>query len=317
MSHSESNQSFASPRSRVTRRSFVRSIALGAAAGPLILGSSKGAPGQSRESGEVVLDGLLITYFSAPVGSPTSSQWTFEKRYATTVRITKVIEFPDETFSAKVPEDDERVIPFSGIKQILGRRAARTISLLPRPFRSELATYGTPPFGRPEDTVFFGISRPVLLVSSSARSFRYRLVSAGGTFSLSSTDLNFGPESVESWKALYTPNRSALVAPRYSLFLTASGGRQVFTAVEKGANLDAEELTATASARILSSEGFVSSELRGLFAPGNHLEIAYSSIPEFTGSLMTVDVTLQREAGGVNSFYWDRVMKSFVIADGA
>ena len=39
-------------------------------------------------------------------------------------------------------------------------------------------------------------------------------------------------------------------------------------------------------------------------------------LPEFTGSQLTVDVTLQREAGGVNSFYWDRVMKTFVIADG-
>lgn len=317
MSHSEKNQGFASPRSRVTRRSFVRSFALGAAAGPLLLGSSKAVFGNSRESGEVVLDGLLITYFSAPVGSPTPSRWTFEKRYATTMRITKVIEFPDATFRANVPEDEERVIPFSGIKQILSRRTASTISLLPRPSKSDLATYGTPAFGRPEDTVFFGVSRPVLLVTRSARSFRYRLVSADGTFSLSSTDLGFSPESVESWKALYTPNRSALVAPRYDLFLTASGGSQVFTAVERGTNIDAEELTATASARILSSDGFVSSEIRDLFGPGNHLEIAYSSIPEFTGRLMTVDVTLQREAGGVNSFYWDRVMKTFVIADGA
>src|SRR5262245_19158244 len=113
MSHSEQHEGFASLRSKVTRRSVVRSLTLGATAGPLLLGTSKGTLGQTRESGEVVLDGLLITYFSAPVGSPTSSLWTFEKRYATTLRVTRVSDFPDTTFRAKVPEDDEGLIGFS------------------------------------------------------------------------------------------------------------------------------------------------------------------------------------------------------------
>src|SRR5258708_9676832 len=119
----------------ISRRCFIRSAAFGTLGAALALGSKDALAG-TKESGEVVLDAIMITYFSAPLGTISSAYWTIEPSYTTTLRL-GAIEQPDLLFKARVPEDEEGVLSNTSIKQTQSTQVKNAVALLPRPAQDE------------------------------------------------------------------------------------------------------------------------------------------------------------------------------------
>ena len=102
-------------RQAISRRRFIRTAAFGTLGTALAIGAEDVLAG-NKESGEVVLDALMITYFSAPLGTTSSAFWTFETSYATSLRL-GAVDNPALVFKGRVVEDEERVLINTFIKQ--------------------------------------------------------------------------------------------------------------------------------------------------------------------------------------------------------
>jgi hypothetical protein len=63
------------------RRRFLRQAIATAAGAPFVLSHVGDALAQGRDTGEVTLDALLVTYVAAPLGSPGSATMELTTRY--------------------------------------------------------------------------------------------------------------------------------------------------------------------------------------------------------------------------------------------
>jgi hypothetical protein len=300
---------------RMPRRAFMRSATAGAAGLALSLGSAGRALAGVKDSGEVTLDALLITYFSPPLGTLSSAFYTFETAYTTTIGLRSLAN-PDITLKARISAGQERINGASAIRQAMSAEVKNGMLVFPRPRANMSFTTGTNPPGLPENVTFEGLYRPRLRFKGDGRKAQFQFVDASGSFAFGGEELRevFSAETADSIIRQYVYDPASLVEPRFIRTATVSGGPSTFTAVaERGAPKD---LTSTVTARIIEQTGFESDVLKEAFAVGSDLEVTYYSAQESRGEILKMESAFERETPGSNTIYWDRVFKTFVIIDG-
>jgi len=313
LTHPDASKQISQP---VSRRHFIRSAAVGTLGTALAIGAEDVLAG-SKESGEIVLDALMITYFSAPLGTIGSASWTIETAYTTSLRLGAVAQ-PELLFKGSVPEDEQRVLRNTFVKQTQSIQVKNAVTLLPRPSQNESFTSGTPPPGIPEHTVFYGMLKPRLQLVGTQNKLKFWFVEAEGEFTLTASGvqreaLEISADTSLSWLRQYVIDRAALITPRFVRAATVSGGE--FSITKFADDTSAESLTGVTTARIIEQTGFKSDEVKQGLAVGKDLQITYSSAQELPGKLLTLTSPLERQSPGVNEIYWDRLFKTFVIID--
>ena len=303
-------------RQAISRRRFIRSASFGTLGTALALGAKDVLAG-GKESGEIVLDALMITYFSSPLGTTSSAFWTIETAYSASLRL-GALERPDLLFKARVPEDEEIVLSNTSIQQTQSKQVKNAVTLLPRPSQNESFTTGTPAPGIPEHTVFFGMLKPRLQLVGTPNKLKFWFLEAEEDFTITASDVKSGALGVNtdtalSWLRQYVIDPDALIAPRFVRAATASSGD--FSITKSADETTPDSLSAVTTAKIIEQTGFKSDEVKLALAVGTDLQITYSSAEELPGKLLTVNSPLERTSPGVNDFYWDRVFKTFVIID--
>jgi hypothetical protein len=303
-------------RQAISRRGFIRSAAFGTLGTALAIGAKDVLAG-SKESGEIVLDALMMTYFSAPLGTTSSAFWTIETAYSTSMRL-GAVERPDLLFKGRVPEDEQTVLSNTSIQQTQSTQVKNAVTLLPRPSQKESFTLGTPTPGIPENTVFFGMLKPRLQLVGTPNKLKFWFVEAEGDFTITASRVQGGALEIStdtalSWLKQYVIDPDALIAPRFVRAATASSGD--FSITKSADDTSPNSLTAVTTAKIIEQTGFKSDDVKQAVAVGRNLQITYSSAEELPGKLLTVNSPLERTSPGVNNFYWDRVFKTFVIID--
>jgi hypothetical protein len=293
-----------------SRRTFIRNAAAGVAGATVVLSGADCALGAIKDSGEITLDGLLITYFSAPVGTDGSASYTFTTAYTTTISLRSLAN-PDVSLRASISEDEQRINGRSVFAQAESRKVENAIKLFPRPEADEFFTTATPPPGMPENTVFYGLRKPVLSFKGNGSKALFRFVEAEESFTFLAKNLNelFSKDTAASMIRQYVADPTALTPPRFISMLTSSGDTSVTQVAERGAPQD---ITSVVTARIIEQTGFNSDVLKQAFAVGSNLEITYYSAQESKGGILQLETDL-KGASRVTRIFWDRVFKTFVI----
>jgi hypothetical protein len=292
----------------------------------LALAQAGGIASADTEVGTIILDGLMFTYFNFPP-SVVSSKFTFGKNFSATFTL-KLPQAPGVELVARVPIKDEvPTVPVSAFSQYASSKVKNGIVL-----RSDFnrfvhgekigESFGT---GGPNPTHFFVLIRPELRFTGNPDQLGFRLVfsdpSVSNPTSISilpvtalTTIAGIDPETVASLSSQVVTDPMALVLPRFELGQPTT---RVFNGTQEDLTFDLSSrllrghpAETTVSAKIIRQTGFSSTLLQEAFAPGNSVEITYSSVQEFPSpSLMDLQTTL---ASG--QVYVDRLFKTFVIA---
>ncbi|HSO76471.1 MAG TPA: hypothetical protein VLU47_16685 [Blastocatellia bacterium] len=300
----------------MSRRSFIRNAAIGGTGAALMPGGSKNASAAAKDSGEVTLDALLISYVSPPLGTVGTSLWTPLTPYTTTLTVRSLAN-QDISLRARVAPDQESINGRAVVAQTQSERIEGAITVFTRPRQNESFSTETAPPGLPENAVFFGLHRPILKFKGNGRKSQFRLVDAEASFTLVAKGIRdfFTEDTANSILRQYVNDAGALIEPRFVLRETTDGGRISITQVAE--RRAPQNITATVTARIIEQVGFESDILKQAFAVGSNLEITYYSAAETRGEILQMESNLERSSPGLNSIYWDRVFKTFVITDTA
>jgi hypothetical protein len=188
-------------RQAISRRRFIWSAAFGTLGTALAIGAKDVLAG-AKESGEIVLDALMITYFSAPLGTTSSAYWTIETAYSTSLRL-GVVERPDLLFKGRVLEDEQIVLSNTSIQQTQSTHVKNAVTLLPRPSQNESFTTGTPAPGIPEHTVFFGMLKPRLQLVGTPNKLKFWFLEAQGDFTITASAVKSGGMEINADTALF------------------------------------------------------------------------------------------------------------------
>lgn len=317
----------------ISRRGFLQNATAAASCLALTLGGTERIFAANREIGEVRLDAMLVTYFSASAGGTDVPSWSLKGEYSQTIRL-KLMEFPDAKLSPKITQQDNRILAGHRIWQTPSSQVSRGLVMQHKGFDD--TTFG---FGREgdahtsDDTIFFSILRPKLRITATAKKLRFAFtdepsMNGGGALIFPRVDeLRNGTlenliskETADSWLPNYITSRDALVKPRFKLRQeTGSVSAGIQIPVKLTADGDAQfsaERTATTTSRIIEQTGFQSQELKDMFAVGNHLEITHSSVQEIeTDKVVRMETDLTRAVPGQSEIYWDSLFKTFLIID--
>jgi hypothetical protein len=316
----------------VSRRRFWQAAAAGVGGAVIGLGGTGEVSAQETGVGQITLDALLISYFSAAVGSTGTPLWTFKGAYANTVRL-RVKELPDLVLKPKPDPSDKIIFAGHAIEQIKSDHLKNGMVMRHKGFSG--TSYG---FGREEDlhtredTTFFCILRPRLEITGNQNKVSFRFIgdetgNGGALFPSPVSELQsdnglrlLSQETIDSWLRLYVTDRQELVKPRFKLKATtgfvSAGVGIPFDLTGDGDNEFSSSRTAVTTARIVAQAGFTSESLSQAFAVGNDLEITHSSLQEIEGDdVVRMRTTVSRATGGKNDIYWDSVFKTFVIVD--
>jgi hypothetical protein len=316
----------------ISRRRFFRTAAAGVGGAAIGVGAAGELSAQSRSVGQITLDALLISYFSAAVGSTGRPLWTFSGAYSHTLRL-RLEEIPDLVFKPKPDPSDKIIFAGHAIEQAKSNQLKRGMVMRHKGFSG--TTYG---FGneqdvhRQEDTTFFSILRPRLEITGNQNKVSFRFIGDesgnGGVIfprPVSVLQSEEGPrflsqETIDSWLRLYFINREELVKPRFKLKATtdfvSAGVGIPFDLSGTGDREFSASKTAVTTAKIVAQSGFESDSLRQAFAVGNHLEVTHTSLQEVDGDdVLRMRATISRATPGVTDIYWDSVFKTFVIVD--
>jgi hypothetical protein len=310
---------------RLSRRTFIRNSAFGAAGAIFALSETDDARGESKQRGVITLDAILFTYMSATIGAVGSSIWTLNNQYANTLRLASV-ENPGLELRAKVPATEEKIFVGHNARQTKSISVSGGITLRHSGFNGVSIGHGVgggP--AKPSDTRFYGMLKPRLFVHGNSRKLKFRFVDAQAEFSLPVDDLGnehieIGQETISSWLRHYVTEKRYLTGPRFKLKastgLIDAGPQSTLKVSEDGDAGFSEARTAVVTARVIDQMGLSSDSLKETFAIGNHLEITHTSVQEFdTDDVMKMETKLERVTPGVSEVYWDRVFKNFLIID--
>ncbi|HEX5734027.1 MAG TPA: hypothetical protein VF131_14435 [Blastocatellia bacterium] len=310
--------------SLTSRRSFIRNAAVAAAGATIALGTAKTARAQSREEGEITLDAILITYFSATLGAIGSSSWALEGTYSTSLRLS-AHDNPDLSLRPKVVGNQERVFIGHHVRQKASTQFNRALMLRHRGFTGTSIGFSSNGTATPDDTQVFGIFRPRIALFGDRNGLKYRFLEAESNFlftvkSLKEGQLGVNQETVDSWLAQYKTEKAEMLGPRFKLKestgLTDMGVAFSFHLNESGDRVFSEAKTATTTARIIEQSGFDSEEIKQALAVGNLIDITHSSVQETEArDIISMDTALARRSLGVSEIYWDEVFKNFVVID--
>ncbi|MBI3650745.1 MAG: hypothetical protein HY231_06820 [Acidobacteria bacterium] len=265
-----------------------------------------------KDSGEVMLDALLMTYVSAPLGTTGSAVWTPDLPYAVSFGLRSLAN-PDIRLRARVSPSQEAINSQS--KQLQSERLSEILRVFPRRHQDESFSVGTGTPGLAEHTLFYGLYKPVLRFKGNGKSAQFRFVDAEGSFAYVAEGVraSFSPDTASSMIRQYVFDRAALVEPRFLSVHTTDGGPLVLVRkAERGAP---DDITTTVTASIIGQNGFASDTLKQAFAVGSNLEVTYYSAEESQGYITKFEAGLDRVSPGLNQIFWDRIFKAFVIID--
>lgn len=315
----------------ISRRDFCRAAA-GAAGAAVAFGGAKEVLAQNSEQGEITLDALLISYFSASVGGTDVPRWMLKGNYANTIRL-NVVEAPDLVLKPKPGGRGRKIFAGHKIEQFRSSQVKNGLVMRHQGFNNWTFGFGVEGVAHThEDTVFFSIFRPRLQITGTPNKVRFRFTgddtgNGGALFPASVGGLRAGEErdylsqeTIDSWLALYVTDRAALVGPRFQLKtdtgVVGPGVGIPIRVAEDGDRQFSAAKTATTTARIIAQSGFTSDALKQAFAVGNHLEITHASVQEVEEeNTVRMETTITRATGGVSEIYWDSLFKTFLIVD--
>ena len=164
--------------------------------------------------------------------------------------------------------------------------------------------------------------RPQFEFSGTANRLRFRFVDVDVTLLIDVQTLISGdafsvkPSTARSFLQAYVTDPARLVEPRFKLLRSAEfNGQQTFdeTIRLRGGTLGIEQAAYTSE--IVESTGFNSDVLKQAFETGKQLKATFSSSQEFK-STIKASARVNRTTVGVTRVYFDRVFKTFVIANG-
>jgi hypothetical protein len=259
------------------------------------------------ELGEVMLDGLMMTYFSM-LSQASSSVFTFGKNFST-------------TFTLKLPQAPGIVMTgtvTSGSPSLEGNHSQHTSSWVKDAVSLRSALEG-PANGRKEQFSKLEASEPLQIYGLRNPKLRFsgnpdRLQFCFGDMGQRSFNLGreVGAQTFASMYSQYITDPALLFPPRfYWLDVAGADGETAFDFVLPSKLMARNGITATVTVKIVDQTGFRSSVLREAFAPGNDVEITYHSAQEFySRNLMELQTTPSESDTRI---YIDRVFKTFVM----
>jgi hypothetical protein len=298
----------------ISRRRFLRGAALGAAAAGAALALGEGeALAQTEDTGDVTVDGLMLTYIASPLGSIGSASWTVQKSNTHTMRVvaaaSRGISIRSD-ISAGITETFS-VGGSTEFRQSAGTSVTNSITLR----RTSTQTVTTPTPGAVGNTVIVGLLKPKARFRGDTSSLRFKFLSANSLFAIKISDFQsgavnhlFSAATISSFLAQYPPlndpSGSTVIKPRFKLrlnILLSPGVTDVFSFTKSTGSTHADTKSATTSVEIVEKTGFT---LFGLLATtfSTDLMVSYS-------------ITLNRTTLGVNQVYWDRAWKTFLTLD--
>jgi hypothetical protein len=295
----------------VSRRGFIRKAASGAAGASFALGGATRLLAGIKDSGEITLDGLMISYVDAP---PTGeNSLTPQKAYAMTLGLRSLAN-PDISLRARVSPNQEELLI---VDQARSAKTRDAIVVLVRPDKNEsfsIVALG----GAPANAGFFGLCFPRLKFKGNGKKAEFRLVEAECLFVTTAGQLAdikdhfLSAETASSMLRQRVFDPAKLIEPRFSFVRTLGSGAHILT--RRSQSDEPEDITSTVTARIIEQTGFTSDVLKQAFAVGSDLEITYYSAQDKSGKLLTARLNLENPSSE-QQIYWDRVFKTFVIVD--
>ena len=312
---------------QLSRRSFLRYAGLGSAGSALLLSRSvdvfAGEPPTGREaatgplaaatqpddseSGEIRLDGLMMTYFSMPQAFA-SSVFTFGKNFSTSFTL-KAPKAPGIVLTGAVaggvpaPVRDHTQHASSWVKDGMIVRAAS----------GDVANGRTEKLSSQngsEPLQIYGLRNPTLRLIGNSDRLQFCFSDMG------QRSFNLGrevrPETSASMYSQYITDPALLFPPRfYWLDVNGGDGETAFDFVLPSKLMVRNGITATVTVKVVEQTGFRSRLLQEAFAPGNDIEITYHSSQEFySKNLMELQTT---PLASDTRIYIDRVFKTFFM----
>lgn len=316
----------------ISRRGFLRNAALGTAAAgaAFALGGVGEALAQTEDSGDVTVDGVMLTYVASPVGSIGSSTWTIAKSHANTMT---VVGTQNRGISISSDINVGITDTFSvGGSTTFRQNSSTTLSNGITLRRSSTQSITTPAPGAVGNTVILGLRSPQMHFRGNTSALRFKFLSALEQFAITVSDFQnnatvrslFSVNTINSFLAQYPlvndPAGTTLIKPRFKLRLSqllSAGVTDVFTFTKATGSSYSTSKTSTISVEIKQSTGFnIFSIVKVMLSVGQTLEFTQTSVQEFTTDVMiTLATTLNRTSLGVSKVFWDRVWKTFVIQD--
>jgi hypothetical protein len=298
----------------LNRRGFIKGAATGLAGAALTFGLP--ADALAKDSGEITLDAILLSYVAPPLGTTSSSLWTPHLNYSTTLSLRSLVN-PALSLRPAISATQERINSRAQVRQSASTKVDDAIALFSRPRENENFSIGTAHPGIEENVLFYGLIRPRLAIKGGSRKVNFRLIDAEGTFALGAADIfeAFSADTASSMLDQYVKDKAALVGPRFASIHVTTGGPLVLE--QRAERNGPRDISSAVLARVVEQSGFSGEAYNEAFAVGAGLEITYYSANESNGKLLRFESDLNRTSPGINRILWDRVFKTFVITDEA
>jgi hypothetical protein len=308
------------------RRVFLRGTIQGVAGMTCLgaLGEFQEARAQgTSDSGQITVDGLLLTYLGAPLGSDGTTDWTITKSHGSTFRISSA-----QNRSISISSTVSSGLPFSvGSAITYTQSSSSEVANAATVRQTTSVSFGTPAPGVAGNTVLVGLQRPQFQFDGTPSNLRFRLLKADLVFAKTVSQLQssteFGRKTIDSFLSQYVPlvdpSGSTLVKPRFKLKalinLGAGVPSQVTFSKSKG-TIFSEDRTSTYSVEIVNTREFKTKIFQAAFSVGNRIEVTHSASQETsTEKEISVTTTLMRQSDGITKVFFDRVYKTFCIID--
>lgn len=317
----------------MSRRRFLSNTAIGAAGLALSLNSPESLFAQ-QENADVTLDAILVTILSAPLGSQGTSTWTVTQTFSSTFTLRAEASL-GLTLSGSVTNSFGTPITgtFSvGSSESFSQSASVQVTDAIRINRTVSLSVTTQAPGAVANTVFVGIQSPKANFKGDPTRLLWKFInnSVGGLLLLTVSNLQSGtwdsvvkPSTRDSWLAQYPlltdPTGSTLVKPRYKkrYTISVSPGVSVNFSVETadGSSFTTSK-TASVSAEITNTTGFMNTGLESSFSVGAKLTLMLTSVQELSSTrIIRFSTVLQRSTAGTFIIYKDRVLKTWLVVD--
>ncbi len=278
------------------------------------------------EVGQVTLDALMLTYFSAPPGTLGPSSWIINESYATTFCLESLAS-PALSLKGSVEVGNER-FGQPDFKQFSSGIVKDGITLRRDLISGETESIVALVSGIADNTVVYGLRRPRLQFEGNDTVLRFRFLEAESIFLFGVSALQGGDSLVrDSFKsgtlnsliAQSATDPGAFIEPRFGLravLSLESGIRRIFTFSERGNIANPKAVTGFTTAEIVERTGFNSPAIKRAFETGSELKLIFHSSQEFVSDeIIRVETSFERVVPGVIKVYWDRVFKCFIFAD--
>jgi hypothetical protein len=301
----------------LSRRNFIRNVALGATGAAFSLGRMPHVEAAGKEVGVVTLDAIFMVYIPAIPGSvagSTNSKFSFGKNFAVTFKL-GLPQNPDLVLRASVPAGQEELFA-TGVSQFTSLAVPGAMFLRTDFGRRVGGTKSDLSIGAGPDTGLYGLFRPRLRLAGRPGKLSYRIVDTvgAGTGDLSELETveGFSKQTADSLRALYVTDPALLVAPRFGLGEILSSG--LGTVLNEEGSIDSGvSATASAIATVIDQTGFQSEPLVQSFAPGSPVQITYTSVQELPSKSIATFTLAPAETTMAVKIYQDFALKTWVI----